>query len=392
MSRAGARGRPRARVWGILLICFAGTLVIPATGLAPPGTLPALILGATLAAFVVALGLVLWVAVNPGGGPMTSWWATALLLAAAGAAWVPAHAWAEQAEHPWAWLSGLAIAACALLSWQAGVVALVLLTAGAAAGGVASGSAMWVSIAIALGCAGAVWGMCHAFVWLLRLVREAQAARDAHAALAVAEERLRAGRELHDVLGHRLGVLALQAELAADLAPRDPDRAIAQLDGVRRLARETMAEARQAIHGETVADLPTQLGTAALVLRSAGAEVDIDADPDLLARLPPTVSRLHSTVVREAVTNVLRHSDARTVTITVAEADLGPVLTIVNDGLRGAGRAPGDPGEDTSGGTGLVGLSARCAGVGAHLVARSDARRGRFELRVDGPHDRRRSV
>jgi two-component system, NarL family, sensor histidine kinase DesK len=214
-------------------------------------------------------------------------------------------------------------------------------------------------------------------VWLLGLLWAAEAGRDAEAGLVIAQERLRASRELHDVLGHRLGIIALKAELAADLAATDPARSKAESDEVRAIAAATLAEARRAVHGETVADLATQAASAELVLGSAGIDTTVDIDTTLV---PASASRLLAAVVREAVTNILRHSDARTVSI--ALHGKGPYLTlvIVNDGTESprsgtAARAP-------SSGTGLASLAARCAAAGARLHA-GPTDDGRFEVRVE---------
>jgi two-component system, NarL family, sensor histidine kinase DesK len=178
---------------------------------------------------------------------------------------------------------------------------------------------------------------------------------------------------LLDVLGHQLGIIALKAELAADLAATDPARSRAESEEIRAIAAATLADARRAVHGETVADLATQVASAELVLRSAGIETTVDVDTTLA---PASASRLLAAVVREAVTNILRHSDARTVSIAFHGNGPGPTLAIVNDGTGST--AAGVP----SSGTGLASLAARCAAEGARLVAGPIAD-GRFEVRVE---------
>jgi two-component system sensor histidine kinase DesK len=224
-----------------------------------------------------------------------------------------------------------------------------------------------------------VWLTGLVLVWLLGLVWAAEAGREAEADLVLAQERLRVSRELHDVLGHRLGIIALKAELAADLAATDPARSAAESGEIREIAAATLAEARRAVHGETVADLPTQIASADLVLGSAGIETTIDVDS---AQVSASASRLLAAVVREAVTNILRHSDARTVSITFDSTEPCPNLVIVNDG---AGRPNGGAAPDVpSFGTGLAALAARCATAGGRLVA-GPADDGRFEVRVELP-------
>jgi two-component system sensor histidine kinase DesK len=129
------------------------------------------------------------------------------------------------------------------------------------------------------------------------------------------------------------------------------------------------------VHGETVADLATQVASAELVLGSAGIDTTVDIDTTLV---PADASRLLAAVVREAVTNILRHSDARMVSITLHGNEQRPTLVVVNDGV-GSQRSEAAA---ASSGTGLASLAARCAAAGARLEAgrRDD---GRFEVRVD---------
>jgi len=117
------------------------------------------------------------------------------------------------------------------------------------------------------------------------------------------------------VLGHRLAIIALKAELAADLAATDPARSAAESGEIREIAAAILPEARRAVHGETVADLATQIASAELVLGSAGIKTTIDVD---FAQVPASASRLLDAMVREAVTNILRHSEARKVSISIA--------------------------------------------------------------------------
>ncbi|MEV0595360.1 ATP-binding protein [Nonomuraea cavernae] len=366
---------------GVLMACFAWALIIPMSLTTPPSMLLAAVFVTGLAIFGAAMMLVLWVAVSPSLALGAAWWRTALLLTVSLALWAPTYGWAERGEQPWAWLAGFAIAACALITWQTGIVAAVVLGTAASIGGIVFDTAIAASVLTALGCALVVMAMCQAFVWLLRLLWAAQAGRAAQAELAVAEERLRVSRDLHDVLGHRLGIIALKAELAADLTRRDPAQAAKESEGIRKLANDTLVEVRRAIHGETTADLATQLQAADLVLRSAGIEASIDADREVLPRIPQALSRLLAAVVREAVTNVLRHSDARHVSITIADTEPFISLIVVNDGVREAARS------EVSGGTGLATLSARCTAMGAHLIVDRQADKNRFEVKVECRHD-----
>lgn len=205
-----------------------------------------------------------------------------------------------------------------------------------------------------------------ASLWLYGVVVELDRARGAQAALAVAEERLRFSRDVHDVLGRRLSTIAVQAELAATLAARGESRAADQMLEVRGVAHEAMREARELARGYRASDLAQELEGARSLLRSAGISVTHH-----VGGLPEAWHEAAAWVVRESVTNVLRHSAATQVSIGYAD----PVLSVVNDGA-----APVDPG---SGGSGLDGLRERLAPLGAFLaVTRSGSS---FEVSVTLP-------
>ncbi|MDT9684300.1 histidine kinase [Streptomyces sp. TRM76323] len=220
--------------------------------------------------------------------------------------------------------------------------------------------------------------------WLLRAVWELDAAHRLQARLAVAEERLRFARDLHDVMGRNLSVIALKSELAVQLARRgSADRAVDEMAEVQRIARESQREVRDVVRGYREADLHTELEGARGVLAAAGirCRIDVrDTDTDLSAAAQSALAW----VVREATTNVLRHSDARHCRVAVsAPADGGQaVLVIENDSAYGAphdggaGAAPGGTGASSGtgaaaggggapGGTGVPGGGRAAGGAGA---------------------------
>lgn len=367
----------RLVVLGVLMACFAWAIIIPWSLTAPPTAMFGVIHAAALTGFGAAMLATLWSSATLRPSGVTTWLRIGQLVAAALVLWVPEHLWAEPDEHPWAWLAGFAIAACALLGWRAAVLAGTILTAAGMVGGQVFHSSIAISILITLVTAAGVWAMCHALVWMLRMLWESQVGREAQAELAIAQERLRVSRELHDVLGHRLSVIALKAELAADYATHDATRAAAESEEIRTLATETLRDARRVVHDQLSADLPGQLRAAQLVFGSAGIAVDIEAPADLLDRAPRVRSELMAAVVREAVTNVLRHSEATRVAISVALAEPVLRLTITNDGIvDSAYRGPSD-------GSGLAGLAARCAAQGAYLTVIQNETR--FALCVQWP-------
>lgn len=214
-------------------------------------------------------------------------------------------------------------------------------------------------------------------LWLLSVVRELDQARRAQSRLAIAEERLRFSRDVHDVLGRHLSTIAVQAELASRLAERGDDRAAATMLEVRGAAHEALREARALARGYRPVDLSTELEGARSLVRSAGIDWHEDLDD-----LPPRWREPVGWVVREAVTNVLRHSTATHVAVRFerdpegsGRAGRAGSLVVRNDGAR-----PPDPAHV---GTGLVGLQERLASAGATLsTARHDHD---FVLRVDFP-------
>jgi two-component system sensor histidine kinase DesK len=206
---------------------------------------------------------------------------------------------------------------------------------------------------------------------MLRLLAAAESGREAEASLAVSQERLRLARDLHDVLGHRLSIIALKAEVASDVADEDCARARREAEEIRGLAASTLREVRQAVHGYGTVDLGEQLRTAELVLASAGVTTQVSVDPGGLDR---SQVQLVAQAVREAVTNILQHSDAQNVSINLHRDAEAATLVVVNDRPRPATTSPG---------FGLAGLAARCDQAGARLTS---GRVGdRFELRVELP-------
>jgi two-component system, NarL family, sensor histidine kinase DesK len=377
---------PRLVVLGTLLCTYAWALVVPLRLTRPPSALLMTVYAVVLALFGGALALVLRAAVSPGKSPRTRIHLVGLLVVASLGLWWPSFAWAEAGHEPWAWVAGFVIGASTLAVPRAGVVVAFGLGVMAVIGAVVFDGGVAANLGTAMGSGVAVWLTGLVFVWLLGLLWAAEAGRDAEAGLVIAQERLRVSRELHDVLGHRLGIIALKAELASGLAATDPARSAAESDEIRAIAAATLAEARRAVHGETVADLPTQVASAELVLGSAGIETTVDIDT---TQVPASSSRLLAAVVREAVTNILRHSDAHTVSITFHGTGPRPTLVIVNDGAGGP--RPGIAADAPSSRIGLASLAARCAAAGARLVS-GPVDDGRFEVRVEltpsGPEPR----
>jgi two-component system sensor histidine kinase DesK len=219
----------------------------------------------------------------------------------------------------------------------------------------------WVLGATVL-CAASMGLTCWASGWTLSVVDRLDRARETQARLAVAEERLRFGRDLHDVLGWNLSVIALKSELAVQLAQRDSAAAADQMTEVQRIARDSQREIREVVRGYRGADLRAELAGARGILQAAGIACGIEAGDG--GALSPQVRSALGWVVREGATNVLRHAEAATsCTVRLRRTAEGEaVLDMENDGVR----AGADPGGE---GTGLAGLRERLAELGGSLRA-----------------------
>lgn len=190
-------------------------------------------------------------------------------------------------------------------------------------------------------------------LWFAGLLAQARAGREAQAALAVSEERLRFARDVHDLLGHRLTVIALKSELAGRLASSDPERSSAEAFEAQRLASSALEEVRDAVHGYRAVDLPEQLEAVRNVLREAGIRCTVSDVP-----VQGEGATQLALALREACTNVLRHSHATWCMIDVAVAEEEVRMTITNDGA-----GPGPSRE----GNGIRGMTERLAAAGGQV-------------------------
>jgi two-component system sensor histidine kinase DesK len=258
-------------------------------------------------------------------------------------------------------------------SWAIRAITLISLLAAASlsvqAGDIAAGVPVGITV-------GAISLTLASLSMLARTNRELQAARHELAEAAVAEERARIARDLHDTLGHSLSVIALKSELARRLLPDDPARAASEIGDVERTAREAMASVRETVSGYRQPTLAMELAGAREALRVAGIRGTVEPAPE---GLPRDVDALLGWAVREGVTNVLRHSDARSATIRVITDGARHGIEIVDDG-GGADDAL----TATGGGNGLTGLRERAVRLGGGVEAGRLEGRG-FRLAVTVP-------
>lgn len=192
------------------------------------------------------------------------------------------------------------------------------------------------------------------FCELRRKDRALLAAKEAAEHLAAIAERERIARDLHDLLGHTLSVIVIKSELAAKLADRDPARAAAEIRDVEQISRKALQEVRRAIHGFRGESVEQELATGRASLAAAGVEL-----VSSIGRLdlPPDVERALALGVREALTNVIRHSRATRCEVS-AEYRPGTVSLIVQDNGVGGHAAEG---------TGLSGMRARLTEAGGDV-------------------------
>ncbi|MFD8543814.1 sensor histidine kinase [Streptomyces sp. NPDC059649] len=247
---------------------------------------------------------------------------------------------------------------------------------------------------------------------LFDTIQELRATRQELARSAVEKERLRFSRDLHDLLGHTMSLVVVKAEAVRRLAPRDLDAALAQAADIEAVGRQALTEIREAVTGYREGSLTTELDRARSALEAAGIEAVVrQSGPPL----PPQAGALLGWVVREGVTNALRHSGATRCEIAVHADEERVRLTITDDGrgpvssgatptagrtwLRdrtpgpdgdtagtapadGTAASPGTPGPP--GGTGLKGLTERLAAAGGTLHSGPDGRRG-FRVTAELP-------
>jgi two-component system sensor histidine kinase DesK len=211
-----------------------------------------------------------------------------------------------------------------------------------------------------------------AFGWITRSNRELRAAREELAKLAVSEERLRIARDVHDLLGHSLSVVALKSELAARLVRRDPDRAEAELDDIQAVSRRALAEVRGVVHGYRSLGLTEAVQGAKAALSAAGIDYRVDGGEIAVS---PEVEAVLAWAVREGTTNVVRHSNADHCDIRIHRDDDSAAVEVEDDGVVDTASASG---------SGLAGLAERAQDVRGTLEAGAK-HEGGFRLRLTVP-------
>jgi two-component system, NarL family, sensor histidine kinase DesK len=265
------------------------------------------------------------------------------------------------------------VAACAALSAPSafGFPAVLMCAAAGTGAAVAAGGG---SSSIGIGASTLGVGL---LLTLLRDLRQRNAelsrARAELARTAVAAERERFARDLHDLLGHSLSVIAIKAELAGRLLPDAPSRAASEVADLETVARSALREVRDAVSGYRRPTLEGELEGARMALAAAGIIAAIEHASDALS---PEIEAVLAWSVREGATNVIRHSGARHCEVRVHGGSGEVAVEILDDG-RGAG-------ENSACGNGLAGLRERATAVRGRLEAGAGTSGG-FRLAVSVP-------
>jgi two-component system sensor histidine kinase DesK len=177
--------------------------------------------------------------------------------------------------------------------------------------------------------------------------------------LAAVAERERIGRDLHDLLGHTLSLVAIKGELAGRLVSRDAAAAEREIAEVTQIAREALAQVRTAVTGMRAAALAGELASARALLKSCGVELSCRQDA---GELPAPIETALAMIVREAATNIQRHAGATRATVEISSGAAGDHRTAVALCVSDNGR-----GGITARGNGLAGISERVRALGGTL-------------------------
>jgi len=192
------------------------------------------------------------------------------------------------------------------------------------------------------------------------LVALVDRARGELARMAVTQERLRVARDLHDLLGNDLSVMIVKSELAYRLLPGSAERAKSEVAEVLEIARRAVADVRAVAGGYRHMSFGAELDSLVSTLAAAGIDVEVRIPEGVTAG---KLDAVLAVVLREAATNVLRHSRARHCVIEMALDEAGTRLCVTNDGVP-----PGTP-PDVRDGSGLGDLAERLRAVGGRLTA-----------------------
>jgi signal transduction histidine kinase len=205
---------------------------------------------------------------------------------------------------------------------------------------------------------------------LAEKAEQAEHARAEEERRAIAAERSRIARELHDVLAHSLSVMVVQSGAARRIVERDPERAAQAAELVRETGREALAELRHLFgpvrrgEGEELSGPPSIVRVEQLAARTRAAGLDVRVEVEgTPVELPPGVDLTAYRVVQEALTNTLKHAGSANAIVTVGYGANELAISVEDDGT------PGEGALDESGGHGLLGMRERVALYGGAIEA-----------------------
>ncbi len=188
--------------------------------------------------------------------------------------------------------------------------------------------------------------------------RRLRRANEEIAHLAKVAERERIARDLHDLLGHTLSLITLKASLASRLADRDPARAAVEIRDVERISRDALSEVRAAVAGYRDTGLASEVASAESMLHAAGIAMRANIEP---VQLSPAEEAVLSLILREAVTNVVRHANAKSCDIALTNLNGVRTFSIQDDG----------GGKNSPDGNGVTGMRERVASLGGYISVES---------------------
>lgn len=203
------------------------------------------------------------------------------------------------------------------------------------------------------------------------------------ARLSKNEERERISRDLHDTLGHTLSLITLKSELAEKLIAKNPERAAQEIRDVQMTSRAALRQVRELVSGMSAVTVRDEISHAKQILAAAGIELELDAKTGADENVPapaPLVDNLLGMCLREAVTNVVKHSRARSCAIGWGETPHGYLLTVKDDGIGAASAALAGDGMKN----GIQGMRNRLRLVDGEVTVTSAAGKG-TEVRITVP-------
>lgn len=193
-----------------------------------------------------------------------------------------------------------------------------------------------------------------------KLEGQLEHARERISELMILEERERIARDLHDTLGQKLSLIGLKSDLAGKLISRDPDAAEKELQDIRQTASVALKEVRELVDDIRMVKLVDELVRVKQILRAAEMELIMHGDPEFV-NMPPLVENVLSMCLKEAVTNVVKHSYGEVCQIGFEHLEEGFVIYVKDDGIGIPGKGRNLPGN------GLKGIQERLEFINGRL-------------------------